>query len=496
MHSDNPSTRHNLTWSTAVLSILILTALLRLYDLNLSPLHHDEGVNGFFLTRLYSQGHYEYDPSNYHGPTLYYAALITSSLFGPSTVAIRIVPALFGVATVWLTTRLKRYMGEPAALSVAALLAVSPGAVYFSRYFIHEALFVFLTIALAVSIIEYRNTRQRLYFFGASACAGLLYATKETAVLSVVVLVLAIGVTKLYSRIPFIRRLRSVRDESLPGRRLKLGEIIAAVLILAGVAGLFFSSFLRHPAGVVGALSSLNFWARTGSSQHVHPWYQYLVWLAREEWPILALSLIGFWVIGRLRASVEIIFVGAWTVGILVTYSLIPYKTPWLTLNILVPLTIIAGYGVGRLHERGFSRIALLVSIAAISASGYKTIRLNLFEFDNSERSYVYAHTERAIFALLHRIDLIASRNGADISMAILSPDYWPLPWYLRNYSNVGYWGRPIETTASIVICSEAQEDQVRPALESRYERVGSYHIRPGLDLVLYVDQVITGSER
>ncbi|MBA2645499.1 MAG: TIGR03663 family protein, partial [Pyrinomonadaceae bacterium] len=55
--------------------MLLVAAIIRVYALELRPLHHDEGVNGFFLTRLFREGKYEYDPANYHGPTLYYLAL-------------------------------------------------------------------------------------------------------------------------------------------------------------------------------------------------------------------------------------------------------------------------------------------------------------------------------------------------------------------------------------------------------------------------------------
>ena len=71
-------------WRIGVIIIFLIAAGLRLYDLNLVPLHHDEGVNGNFLVRLVREGAYQYDPQNYHGPTLYYfAALIpwTTKIF-------------------------------------------------------------------------------------------------------------------------------------------------------------------------------------------------------------------------------------------------------------------------------------------------------------------------------------------------------------------------------------------------------------------------------
>ena len=73
-------------WRIGVIVIFLIAAVLRLYDLNLVPFHHDEGVNGNFLVRLVREGFYQYDPANYHGPTLYYFSAmipwITKLLFG------------------------------------------------------------------------------------------------------------------------------------------------------------------------------------------------------------------------------------------------------------------------------------------------------------------------------------------------------------------------------------------------------------------------------
>ena len=55
--------------------VLVVAALIRLPELGINPFHHDEGVNGWFTTTLVRSGSYEYDPANYHGPTLYYFAL-------------------------------------------------------------------------------------------------------------------------------------------------------------------------------------------------------------------------------------------------------------------------------------------------------------------------------------------------------------------------------------------------------------------------------------
>ena len=90
-------------WLYGVIGIFLIAAILRLYDLSLVPLHHDEGVNGNFLVRLVREGTYRYDPENYHGPTLYYFSAIipwtikvlfgaeASETYGLTTFNIRLV---------------------------------------------------------------------------------------------------------------------------------------------------------------------------------------------------------------------------------------------------------------------------------------------------------------------------------------------------------------------------------------------------------------------
>src|SRR5580765_1138830 len=143
--------------------ITAVAAFLRFFWLDLKPLHHDEGVNGFFLTNLVRNGVYKYDPANYHGPTLYYIALPFVKLFGLETIPIRVSVAIFGVLTVVLALYLKRYIGRLGSLFAALFLALSPGMVFISRYFIHEMFFVFLSLAIVVSILFFIEKRKAGY---------------------------------------------------------------------------------------------------------------------------------------------------------------------------------------------------------------------------------------------------------------------------------------------------------------------------------------------
>ena len=78
--SDDASS--DLMWWVSCGVITFLAVAMRFYELGMKPLHHDEGVNGFFLTNLFRDGAYKYDPANYHGPTLYYISLAFAKVFG------------------------------------------------------------------------------------------------------------------------------------------------------------------------------------------------------------------------------------------------------------------------------------------------------------------------------------------------------------------------------------------------------------------------------
>src|SRR5207247_11286350 len=96
-------------------------------------------------------------------------------------------------------------------------------------------------------------------------------------------------------------------------------------------------------------------------------------------------------------------------------------------------------------------------------------------------------HTRRGLLRMVDAINGIAARSaGNDITIAITSPEYWPLPWYLRDYKHVGYYGYLFPANDAIVIASDKQESEIQRTVVDRYARVNSFQLRPGVDLVLY----------
>jgi uncharacterized protein (TIGR03663 family) len=572
-------------------AILIVGAFFRLFYLTLVPLHHDEGVNGNFLVTLVREGKYVYDPQNYHGPTLYFFSSLIPWLarffggvqardaYGLTTFNIRLVTALFGIATIWLALMLRKRLGSIGALSAAVLIGISPGAIYLSRYFIHETLFVFFTLGIIVAALRYYDTANSVYMILAAISAGLMVATKETWIINGPVLLIALATTQLYFLVrkklgnensfeekspPEISSQSSVmanvtlmafamfialtilfvasfneyknsiwiwisvvgligatlyfvlqprRSDADSNAELPTDSALArfggaiplttvalvafAVFILVNV--LFYSSFFtNYPKGVSDALKTLNLW-RQRTHEHEHPWYQYTYWLLWEEGILVVLSGLGA-LIALWRANNRLaLFLALWSFGLLAAYSLVGYKTPWISLNFVVPMALTAGYTLQfayeKLREFHARALAPVMAVVMIAFCGYQLYQLNFVHYDDDQLPYVYAHTKRQMLTMIDRVESIAQKNGTgtDTGVAIVSPDYWPLPWYFRNYKKVGYYQQIVPTNEPVIIGSKAQEDQLIAQYSDRYDVInsgtdeGAYPLRPGVDLLLLV---------
>ena len=74
----------------------------------------------------------------------------------------------------------------------------------------------------------------------------------------------------------------------------------------------------------------------------------------------------------------------------------------------------------------------------------------------------------------------------------VASPEYWPLPWYLRDYTGVAYTGRLPErldeegVAQPIMVARADQQAQIN--LAGGWQQVGrEFTLRPGVQLLVYV---------
>lgn len=244
-----------------------------------------------------------------------------------------------------------------------------------------------------------------------------------------------------------------------------------------------------NPKGVVDSVMTFAPWFKTGQQKdHMHPLFTYVNWMWKEEAPILILGVAGT-LVALVRANSRfVVFTAFWTMGIFAAYSLVPYKTPWLALSIVLPLIIMAGYLLG-LSAGGWQRIvAACVLLAACASAGKEAIDLSFFTYDDDAHPYVYAHTKRDFLGLVEEVETIAehTREGKQIGISVMAPEHWPLPWYLRDYPRTGYWGKVVTTQEPIIIAYDTQIEDVNRLLGSKYRIISSHYLR-GNKLVLYL---------
>jgi hypothetical protein len=277
----------------------LAAAALRLPGLADRPMHADEAVLADKLGTLLEKGEYRYDPEGYHGPALLYLGLIPPRLAGVKRYAdlderlLRFTPAAAGILLAATPLLLAPAVGWTAAGWAALLLAVSPSFVYYSRYFIPETLLVLFTALFLSAGWRWLCSGRLVWALAAGASAGLMAATKETAVLALAAALAALT--------PWLGRWKQVR-RSQAGFAVLAGLAAAAVLL---------SSFGQNPTGPWDYLRSY-FATYLGRGlepgPHSHPWRYYfglLLWFRQGAGPafteaaILALAAAGAWTAWR-----------------------------------------------------------------------------------------------------------------------------------------------------------------------------------------------------
>jgi hypothetical protein len=95
---------------------------------------------------------------------------------------------------------------------------------------------------------------------------------------------------------------------------------------------------------------------------------------------------------------------------------------------------------------------------------------------------------------LTQRIEGIAGLHpaGRDMTIVVISPEsYWPLPYYLRAFRNIGWWETlppQAETYAPVILASTSLRAALDDKSGRRWLMAGLYELRPGMFLELYVE--------
>ena len=480
------------------LVIALLAILIRLPQLGERPMHTDEAINAYLTGELLEGETYQYDPQDRHGPALVAETLPVVRLFGAKQFAsltefqLRLVPVLTGALTVLLFGAGVEMFGFTACIMAALLFALAPLPVYYSRYFIHETLFVAATLGLMLSGWRALIKKSVLSAGLAGGCAALMLACKETAVIHFFAFAVALLVARFGA--PIFSSTRTCEDKKItlsePSARI-LKIFLIALLVFITTTILLFTWFGKNWSGLSDLFRAIPHLAsRAGGEGHEKPFWYY-AGLLSGGWSgvaIIGLAALGF--VRSLKSNR-----GRWLAvyaGVtMFIYAAIPYKTPWLALNFWLPIALLSGliiescwFAFPKISSRA-SLLALMVLLFLVI--GHDT-KLRVFLNPADERNpYAYAHTGEDLLRLAPRLHELASqRNNPNPRIAVIAADAWPLPWYLRKFPKVGFWqpGQDAGDADFFITSTDASDKLVSRLTDYRPEYFG---VRPGVLIILWV---------
>ena len=417
------------------LSLILITTALRFLSLDRPPFSEAESARAFAAWAV-SEGNV---PAGWPGDL---SIALTSHLFrifGSSETVARIIPAVAGsalVASFWFAGR---YVGRGVALLAAALIALSPLAVYTSRSAFGFALGGFLSMAMVLSLLAYLERPRQLPAVILFAAFGLALGSDPIATSTAVALIAFVTVEAAWR--PggdvgeAVAAFRSSRDHWRPA------ALALAVTLALGVAQ-FGTGIDRL------SLAGLRQWAgmfdlpRDGL-----PWHYQLSLLLAYEWPLLLAGAAGYLIlIDRWRRSWGLSpvqrLLAVWATVAIVTVTFATRRESGQLLLLLLPFSLIAAPLVQEVASRTewsilrrwWPAVALFLALAA-----YVFLQLSRWSrgdpFPGSEKSYT-------VLAMLAGIVIVAAgfnylqRNLPSVALPIVAA--LALPFLVHSSLSLG----------------------------------------------------------
>ncbi len=520
--------RKEVTISLFSFLILVLLGLglgffYRLPGLERRPMHADEAILGVKLAEYWQTGHFQYDSKDYHGPGLHQTSKAWGGLTGweldPAAWAegdLRFVVALTGLGVMLSVFLFADVLGRLGTALALMMTAVSPMMVYYSRYFIME---MQLTLLMALTLgcfWRYSQAGGRLWLVLGGMALGFAHATKETFIINVAAALAGWVLARIFVGEFAPRQSNSL---SLMSRSKKNGVSapwawVLLPALLVSVAS-YSGGFKDWKAVQDSVLTYANYLERSGGSGHEKPWHYYLTLIFwRKDGLVWSEAMIGgLGLLGMLNAFLGehkstsrqafLVFLTGYTGVTFAIYSMLSYKTPWCILTAQHSLTLLAGAGASWLWSACQGGVARLIYKVAVGVGIYFLCGQSKFaneEYRADQRNpYVYSHTTTDLMRLVSEVEKVAASLGSKFSAQVINRDSgWPLPWYWRALSKVGYQVEvPAQVEAPVIIVEAEQLPTLKARLGNRvdaYTESGPYGLRPGVHLWLLVSKQQTAS--
>lgn len=410
-------------------TIFIIGAFLRFYDLDLKPLHHDEGEEQYYFIEPLLEGKalvWDYDNK---GLIRHFITYPFVRSLGVNTFSLRFSPALAGTMTILLLLFLVKNIGKSGVLLSAAILSFSPFFVYYSRQYTPYPFDVFFLLLLFIFILAYLDSKKSIYLILVAINLGLIFNSNvEAFLLFLLVFLIFIYLLFLFQKDVFLKILELVRGIPF---FLKIGSIFIFLFTFILFQTSFFSNFdnlINFP------FSFLDLANKTVNTGHNKSFLYYFQTIYPYEIGLLIFFIIGIFKFRRNLFSKFLIF---WSCSSLFIFSLIAYKANWTIIYILFPLVLLAGDTFQHLMDSWKTKrsLILIFTLLILITSLYFSIEQNFVVINDFAKNKIgYVETSTDIFRLRDDINNYMDLNkGSKILISVDSN--WPIPIYLENFT-------------------------------------------------------------
>jgi len=208
-----------------------------------------------------------------------------------------------------------------------------------------------------------------------------------------------------------------------------------------------------------------------------------LLWM--YEWPAFLGLIACFRYVAPADARLR--YIAIYGGGVLLAFSLIPYKTPWCILSIIWPFFLLFG---AILEEA--TRIPALkeakpfpaaLGFLVVAGSLAPSLRLNFYHFDDEKEPYVYVQTYRESRTLTDPLLGMARQDPRyyHVKGQLYLDSYYPLPWVFGDFTKLGYFkssDRPSSgDPADFVVGEKKDEAEIEANLSGDYFKK-PFHLR------------------
>jgi uncharacterized protein (TIGR03663 family) len=445
------------------LLFLLCAALSRFLGLNNKPIHFDESINMWFVQRIWEEGFFTYDPTNYHGPLMFYLIQFVQLFTGFDFLSTRWVATIFSflsLVILWFAPVAQRKAFRWAAV----FLLLSPAMAFYGRSGIHESTFVFFQVLgfLSFHFLVAREFRKFWWTFVASLLG--MMALKETFVVLILAVIPAVLMVWFFEA----RRLKIKKwcqdlSVSFQEREVYL-PLLAMLLVFIGI----YSGFGAHPKGLLDFFVALMPWLKTGvqGSGHEKEFFHWIKLMSWNEYGIL----VGFFAaLPFVKKNKWIRFYFVFTFFLWLIYSLIPYKTPWCIISILWPFAIVAGFGMDEWMQKLVSwkklpihvlfYFALVILFCGESLRMYEILYQNPI---NMNHPYVYVNSTYQMKEFIEKTQALIKVNPLlrEQTLQIGTEESWPLPIVFHRFYSLSYFKVKDRVEPEALIYMIDQQDQ------------------------------------